>query len=142
MRLQTLVPVFLAVVLAALPIRADTPNAEPAAGIQAVILKQLNAFQRDDAHAAFALASPSIQQKFGSSAVFMEMVRTGYAPVYRPRTVEFGDLVESDGRYLQHVILEGHDGTIVMAVYPMVLDDAGQWRIAGCTIQRIKRKST
>ena len=77
----------LLVVLAA---PAPSPAAEAdAAAIRQVVEAQLAAFQRDDGVAAFGYASPSIQEQFNNPDVFMEMVRTGYAPVYRPREVEF-----------------------------------------------------
>ncbi len=133
------------------PARAgDPPNAgntTDAAGIQAVILKQIDAFQHDDAHTAFAIAAPEIQKRFGSSTMFMDMVRRGYAPVYNPRYVEFGVLVsyddaaENTGRFVQHVVVEGADGTVMMAVYAMQKDDAGKWRIAGCNLTPLRRES-
>ncbi len=117
------------------------------AGIQAVILKQIDAFKQDDAHTAFAIAAPEIQQRFGSSAMFMQMVRQGYATVYRPRYIEFGPLVpydtsvENTGRFVQHVVLEGADGEVMMAAYAMQKDDAGKWRIAGCNLAPLQRES-
>tara|TARA_R110000787_G_scaffold285461_6_gene401275 strand:+ start:15020 stop:15532 length:513 start_codon:yes stop_codon:yes gene_type:complete len=117
------------------------------AGIQAVILKQIDAFKQDDAHTAFAIAAPEIQQRFGSSAMFMQMVRQGYATVYRPRYIEFGPLVpygtasENTGRFVQHVVLEGADGEVMMAVYAMQKDEVGNWRIAGCNLTPLQRES-
>lgn len=125
----------------------DAVNAAEAASVQAVILKQIDAFKQDDAHTAFAIAAPEIQQRFGSSSMFMQMVRQGYAAVYRPRHVEFGPLVpydtsaENAGRLVQHVVLEGADGNVMMAVYAMQKDDAGNWRIAGCNLTPLKRES-
>ena len=124
-------------------------SADPteAAAIQAVILKQIDAFEQDDAHTVFAIAAPEIQQRFGWSAMFMQMVRQGYAAVYRPRYVEFGPLVpydttsENTGRYVQHVVIEGADGAVMMAVYAMQKDDGGNWRIAGCNLTPLQRES-
>ena len=112
------------------------------ARIQSVILSQLDAFKADDAAAAFARAAPTIQRKFGTPDVFLNMVRTAYAPVYRPRYVEFAALAVDGKDVVQHAIIEGQDGSVVMAVYPMVQDDQGQWLIAGCYIQQLERKST
>ena len=50
-----------------------------------IISDQMAAFRAGDAAAAFGFASPALQAKFGSAAMFMEMVRDGYQPVYRPK---------------------------------------------------------
>lgn len=67
------------------------------AAIRDIIGKQVEAFRRDDGDAAFGLASPMIQNMFGSSDVFMDMVRQGYQPVYRPRVFDFREIVDLDG---------------------------------------------
>ncbi len=104
--------------------------------IRAVIEAQLAAFQRDDAVAAFAHASPSIQRIFGTPEVFMRMVRTGYRPVYRPRVVEFRDIVTDHGAPIQRVFLVGPSGVPVIALYPMERQGDGTWKINGCTLVR------
>src|ERR1700740_393431 len=67
------------------------------AAIRDVIGKQVEAFRRDDGDAAFGLASPGIQHMFGTSETFMDMVRQGYQPVYRPRAFDFAEIVELNG---------------------------------------------
>jgi Domain of unknown function (DUF4864) len=57
--------------------------------IRSIIEQQLQAFQSDNSAAAFALASPDIQAQFQTPENFMKMVKTGYLPVYRPRSVVF-----------------------------------------------------
>ena len=100
--------------------------------IRMVIEEQLGAFQRDDAQAAFAQASPNIQAIFQTPDRFMAMVRGGYPPVYRPRQVEFRDIVDIDGTPTQRVFIIGPDGAPFMALYPMELQDDGTWKIGGC----------
>jgi hypothetical protein len=109
--------------------RAD--DADQAA-IRQVIESQLSAFQRDDASGAYAHASPMIQQKFGNADIFLEMVRTGYVAVYRPREVEFRDLVRRDGLIIQELFVVGPDGRPVLALYEMQRQPDGSWRINGC----------
>lgn len=106
------------------------------AAIAGVIERQIDAFRRDDGAAAFGLASPGIQRTFGSSQAFMKMVIEGYRPVYRPRRVEFLDLVEEDGRLIQRVLVEGPDGNLYMALYPMLRMEDGSWRTDGCYLLR------
>ena len=46
--------------------------------IRDIIQSQVEAFRRDDGDAAFGYASPTIRGMFGSSEIFMDMVRQGY----------------------------------------------------------------
>ena len=129
---------FIVVLLWALPAMAQSVDLtdDDRQQIHDVIADQLAAFQRDDAAAAFAHASPTVKQKFRAPAVFMEMVKRGYAPVYRPRKVEFRDLVDAEGIPVQRVYLVGPDGIPVIALYPMERQADGSWRIGGCYLVR------
>ncbi len=117
---------------------AETPSPSPRdeAAIRDVIVQQLEAFQRDDAPAAFAFASPMIQRQFGDPDTFMEMVRRGYRPVYRPRAVRLGALTREGGRLTQEVFLVGPDGRQVLALYFMARQSDGAWRIDGVRLTR------
>ncbi len=121
--------------LPAAPLSAQAQDALPGTGerqaIRQVIESQLAAFRRDDGGAAFGFAAPGIQRKFGTPAVFMDMVRSGYPMVYRPRAVEFRDLRLENGRLIQDVFFVGPDGRAVLAHYIMERQDDGRWRIAG-----------
>ena len=102
--------------------------------IRAVIEGQLAAFQRDDGPAAFAFASPGIQSKFHDADTFMDMVRTGYLPVYRPQEIEFRGLELHEGTPIQEVLVVGPDGQPVMALYFMERQLDGSWRISACVL--------
>lgn len=104
--------------------------------IVGVIQKQLDAFQGDRAAEAFGYASPAIQQMFGTPDNFLAMVRQGYPPVYRPRSVDFRDLVTTEGRIVQKVLFVGPDGVPVVAEYFMQRQPDGSWRIDGCRLER------
>ncbi|MBO04272.1 MAG: DUF4864 domain-containing protein [Chloroflexi bacterium] len=126
--------------------RAASGNLEPSKGsistsdraaIRTVIEQQLDAFQRDDAKAAFALAAPGIHYTFRTPERFMIVVKRGYKPVYRPRVVEFRDIQEVDGiGPVQSVYFEGMDGDSVIALYPMQRQPDGSWRINGAHLVR------
>jgi hypothetical protein len=105
------------------------------AAIRDIIGRQVEAFRRDDGDAAFGLASPMIQGMFGSPDVFMDMVRQGYRPVYRPRAFDFREIVELNGQPTQKVHVIGPDGRPVTAFYPMTQLPDGTWRIDGCYLQ-------
>ena len=105
------------------------------AAIRQVIQAQVDAFRRDDGAAAFGYASPTIQGMFGTPDVFMDMVRQGYQPVYRPRAFDFRQIVDMHGQPAQVVSVIGPDDRPVTAVYPMRQLPDGTWRIDGCFLQ-------
>ena len=102
--------------------------------VRQVIESQLAAFQRDDGAEAFSYAAPGIQRMFGTPEVFMQMVRSGYRPVYRPREFEFRTLERSGTRLRQEVLFVGPDGEPVIALYAMEQQPDGSWRIAGVVL--------
>jgi len=105
------------------------------AAIRQVIEAQVDAFRHDDGAAAFSYASPTIQGMFGTPEIFMDMVRQGYQPVYRPRTFDFREIVDLHGQPAQIVHVIGPDGRPVTAIYPMRQLPDGKWRIDGCFLQ-------
>ncbi len=139
MGLQNWRPPFLAalctvLLLAANVAAADGPSPSEHTDIQAAIKQQLSAFSRDDAGGAFSIASPMIQRMFGSPANFMAMVRSGYPQVYRHRRAAFGELSQLNGELVQIVEFTGTDGHKALALYSMIKDAAGTWRINGCRL--------
>jgi hypothetical protein len=113
-----------------------TVEAEPdGQAFQSVIQSQLEAFQRDDGTAAFAHASPMIKGMFRTADNFMRMVMTGYPQVYRPRSVDFGAVIEYRGQPTQLVYLTGPDGDAVIAYYQMQQQPDGTWQINGVYLE-------
>jgi len=119
----------------AVPAQAQDLSSADRAAIRDVIRSQVEAFRRDDGDAAFGYASPSIRGMFGTSEVFMDMVRQGYRPVYRPQAFDFGGIVTLHGQVTQKVHVVGPDGRPVTAYYPMTRLPDGSWRIDGCYLQ-------
>lgn len=121
----------------------DTPG-DPAsslaapdqAAIRQVIEAQLAAFQHDDGAAAFGYATPTIQQKFGDAQNFMAMVKGGYPAVYRPRSVAFDKLVDTEFGPDQILRVIGPDGHAYTAHYIMQKQPNGTWMINGCYLTR------
>jgi hypothetical protein len=144
-----LIRAFLSILVLAgtLCVTAIAHAGEPAVGeadkarIQAVISAQLQAFQRDDGAAAFDFAAPAIQGIFQTPEMFMEMVRDAYRPVYRPRQVDFRDVIEIEGQPVQRVMLIGPDGRAYLAHYPMQRQPDGSWRINGCYLVPLEDKT-
>ena len=113
------------------PAWAEAPPVSTAdqAAIQSVITDQMAAFGRDDAAGAFGYAAPSTQGVFGTADTFLDMVKRGYAPVYRPHSVQFAALTQEDDGTVQLVELIGPDGLPYTARYTMEDEPDGSWRI-------------
>ncbi|KMO40759.1 DUF4864 domain-containing protein [Methylobacterium aquaticum] len=104
---------------------------------RAAILRQQEAFRRDDAAAAYAEAAPAIRSIFGSPETFIGMVRQGYAAIYRNRHFAFAtDEDRPDGSRAQGVHIQDQDGTDWEALYTLERDADGAWRIAGCRLRK------
>ena len=129
--IKILVAAALMLMSGAVAFAADVTDADKAQ-IETIIRLQMDAFQRDDGTEAFSYASPGIQKQFGTSAIFMMMVKQGYQPVYRPQSVTFLGVEIKDGAVIQSVAVVGPDGASYTALYPMEQQADGTWRIAGC----------
>ncbi|WP_372072998.1 DUF4864 domain-containing protein [Tistrella mobilis] len=115
----------------AAPVAVAADTAERSAVI-AAIDRQLAALARDDAAAAFAMAAPALQARFGTPDRFLRMVHHAYPAVIRPVRVDYGPAWRlADGRFVQRAILQTRKGGVVMAVYTLEVVD-GRHRITGC----------
>ena len=124
-----------------LGVAVASPAAEVSAGdaaaIRAVISEQLDAFARDDGPRAFSLATAGIRAQFGTPEVFMEMVKSQYAVVYRPKSVHFEPPELVEGEVVQPVRMSDAAGRQWLAVYPMRREADGRWRTNGCLLHRL-----
>ena len=101
--------------------------------IQNTISNQIAAFKADDFAKAFTFASPSIQRMFRTPENFGAMVRNGYPMVWRPQSVQFGELREISGALWQQVLVQDAAGQVFALDYRMIEID-GDWRISGVQI--------
>ena len=107
--------------------------AQPVADADAAsepVLRQLEAFQRNDYDTAYTFASTEIHSLFDRS-VFEQMVKTGYPEIAesaRARIVE--RRVAPDGHVFLLLKILGVNGRHVEALYEMVWE-AGAWKING-----------
>jgi hypothetical protein len=109
---------------------------EDAQAIRRVISEQLDAFGRDDGPRAFSLATAGIRAQFRTPEVFMDMVRSQYAVVYRPKSVQFEPPEVVEGEVVQPVRMTDAAGGAWLAIYPM-LREGGSWRTNGCLLHRL-----
>jgi hypothetical protein len=75
-----------------------------------------------------------VRALFPTVESFMRMVRQGYAPVYRPQAVRFGEVSVEGGAVVQRVLLRGPDGRAHLALYTMERQPDGAWRIAAVVL--------
>ena len=78
--------------------------------IREVIQAQLSALQHDDGVQAFFYASPMIRSQFHTPEIFLDMVKTAYPAVYRPRDTQFRELEATEDGPVQKVFFFGPDG--------------------------------
>jgi len=121
--------------------RAEDIAPTDRAAIAKVIQDQIAAFRVDDAARAFGFASPGIQAKFGTAEQFLEMVRTGYFPVYRAQDVTFRDVAIENGAPVQAVEIHDVQGDGVLALYFMERQPDGSWRLNGVLMTRLPERS-
>jgi hypothetical protein len=112
---------------------ASAEDLNPASS-RAIIERQLDAFARDDAEAAYALAAPTIKQMFADADHFMAMVRDHYGAVYRHRSVEFGAFKESDDEASLEATLVDNDNVVWTALYSFRRVSNGDWLISACVL--------
>ena len=109
-------------------------RADDVAAAQSVIRAQEQAFSRDDAAAAYSHAAPEIRQLFPQAEIFMQMVRQGYAPVYRHRSFEFGEARTTGGHIAQRVHIVDDNGEAWEAMYTLEVQGDGSLKITGCSL--------
>ena len=119
------------------PSSAAEISREDAEAIRKVISDQIDAFAHDDGPRAFALATTGIQATFGTAERFMEMVRTQYQVVYRPKSVQFQAPEIIEGEVVQPVRMTDAAGGVWLAIYPMVREPGRGWRTNGCLLHRV-----
>ena len=92
------------------------------------VLKQLEAFRRDDFDTAYRFASAAIHQQFDRAA-FERMVTGGYPEIARSvfAVVTEGELGPNGKVYLV-LKIRGANGVSIEAVYELVVE-AGDWKI-------------
>lgn len=127
-----------AFVLAILILLIAPARADDTGEARSVIQSQVDAFRRDDAAGAYALAAPAIKNIFPDASLFMDMVRGPYAPVYRHKRFEFGTSeTKADGAIVQHVGIVDGDDVAWEAVYTLERQTDGSWKITSCTLKKI-----
>lgn len=116
-------------------------RADDQSDIRSVIEAQTAAISAGDAHAAFGYATPNIQSRFGSSAMFMTMVENGYAALIKPRAFMVEEVMTEGDKAAARAHVVAADGRVYKAVYPLKRLPNGDWRIDGCYMERADGQS-
>jgi hypothetical protein len=103
---------------------------------QALIQRQLDAFQRNDADGAFALASPGLKETYANPRNFMESVRSGDTPFFKLRMTEYHDFVTAGDAAAQSLVLVDDDSYVWTVVYKLARQPDGSWLIDGVVLTK------
>jgi hypothetical protein len=136
--MRSLLLAFLLFVVAS-PAGAAGVSATDLAEIRTVIQRQIDAFRRDDARGAFALASPDVQQAFRTPERFLDVVRVAYRAVYRPSAVGFRNVLVLGEEVVQPVTITDTAGGAWIAYYSMQRQSDGSWKTNGCHLAQPAR---
>ena len=108
--------------------------ADDVANARGVIRSQEQALGRDDAATAYSYAAPAIRDMFPQADIFLSMVQRSYAPVYRHKSFEFGEVQIADGKIAQRVHIVDADGNAWEALYTLEPQPDGSLKIIGCVL--------
>jgi hypothetical protein len=127
-------PALFSLTLLALPLPASAED--PIEGSKQIIEKQILAFLNDDAAAAYAFAAPGIHARYPDKDSFFAMVKKSYQPVYKPGNFAFGrsKVIGDAGMILHEVLIQGEDGKDWKAVYQLLRQADGAYKIGGVII--------
>jgi len=101
---------------------------------RAVIQRQLDAFKRNDAAGAFALASPGLKETYADPRHFMESVRSGDTPFFKRRMIEYHDFAAAGNDAAQSVVMVDDDSYVWTVVYKLTRQPDGSWLIDGVVL--------
>ncbi|THK38421.1 DUF4864 domain-containing protein [Ensifer sp. MPMI2T] len=104
---------------------------EPVDAVQSIIRAQIRAFLEDDADTAYSFASPAIRTKFPDKIIFFDMVKRSYQHLYRPGNFAFGRSKVVGEEVFQEVLISGSDGKDWTAIYDLVHQPDGSYKING-----------
>ena len=129
-----IVPALLSLAVICLPLSAFAEDAVE--GSRNVIEHQIEAFLKDDAATAYGFAAPGIKARYPDKESFFAMVKKSYQPVYKPGNYAFGrsKTIGDGGMILHEVLIEGRDGKDWKAVYQLLRQPDGTYKIGGVLI--------
>lgn len=113
---------------------AEAITGEDAQAMRSVVQIQLGAFAADDAALAFSLATAATRDMLQDADVFLEMVRHRYPALLNHRLALFSEPELIDGHALIAVRLTDTDDAVWIAVYELIPENDGSWKIETCNL--------
>ncbi len=102
-----------------------------------VIENQLSAFGQQSHEEAFSYAAPGLRQVFRDVNNFIAMVKRGYRPIYLARSWSYGrNRVASQTVVHHEVLISGPDGNQWKALYTLMRQNDGSWKISGVQLRK------
>ena len=128
--------IVLAVLIGFLPARADDQT-----DIRTVITSQTRALSEGDANTAFSYATPNIRERFVSPEFFMAMVKTAYSALIGPQKFEVTEIETSGNQAVARARVVTSESKVFFAIYPLIRQPDGSWKIDGCFMQPMEGKT-
>jgi len=97
--------------------------------VQFVIDSQITAFKSGDHTSAYSFAAPNVKQAFPSVDTFIDMVRRGYTPLFRPSSYFFGRSMLSEGEFLQELIVTDASRQLWQIIYTLSQQKDQSWKV-------------
>lgn len=107
--------------------------------IRQLIEKQLQAFQEQDEAAAFALTSPTIQNKYGQTD-FINTIKSKYAAIIQPRSIIFQRFTLVNNYPALVSMIMNREGELAQGVFIVQHQPDYSWRIHGYELLSIDEK--
>ncbi len=102
-----------------------------------MIQRQLDAFLRDDASAAFACQTQAARNRFRTPVAFLERIKRRFPTLYRPKRIAFDAVIDVQGQVAQQLLVQGNQGVPMLAIFVMALEADGHWRIDACLLYEL-----
>jgi hypothetical protein len=113
----------------------------PPPDARAVVADQLDAFEREDASAAWRLTSPEMREKFGTAANFIGVVKSRYGPIFSHRSVDFGPAMRQGDQVGMVVTIVDAQNEVWSALFLLSRQHDGAWRLADCMLAKASERS-
>lgn len=110
----------------------DAITTADAIAIHDAVRTQMHALSVDDASGAFALTTQEKRHLIGSPDNFLRMMKEEYNPLYRHQGAIFSSPEVVDGDAVQVVRVTDGYGKVWLAVFWMLQEADGSWKIDGC----------
>jgi Domain of unknown function (DUF4864) len=110
----------------------DALTTADAIAIHEAVRTQMEALSNDDAGSAFELTTQEKRHMIGSPDNFLRMMKEEYSPIYRHQNVIFSSPEVVDGDAVQVVRVTDGSGKVWLALFWMLQEDDGRWKIDGC----------